>query len=69
MSAMDNTSASNRRSNRNTNRYSVNHLFSMRAEQDVEIEDDLARGPLGCSLLIVDDCTLIHLQRKNDYAS
>ncbi|EJD49780.1 Rho GTPase activation protein [Auricularia subglabra TFB-10046 SS5] len=36
--------ASNRRSNRNTNRYSVNHLFSMRAEQDVEIEDDLARA-------------------------
>ncbi|KZV84636.1 Rho GTPase activation protein [Exidia glandulosa HHB12029] len=36
--------SSNRRSNRNTNRYSVNHLFSMRAEQDVEIEDDLARA-------------------------
>jgi len=42
---MDNASA-DRRSNRNTNRYSVNHLFSMRAEQDVEIEDDLARGAL-----------------------
>lgn len=37
-------SSANRRSNRNTNRYSVNHLFSMRAEQDVEIEDDLARA-------------------------
>ncbi|KAH7098113.1 Rho GTPase activation protein [Auriculariales sp. MPI-PUGE-AT-0066] len=41
---MDSPTASNRRSNRNTNRYSVNHLFSMRAEQDVEIEDDLARA-------------------------
>ena len=31
-------------SNRNTNRYSVTALFSMAAEQDVEVEDDLARG-------------------------
>ncbi len=30
--------------NRNTNRYSVTALFSMAAEQDVEVEDDLARG-------------------------
>lgn len=33
-----------RLTNRNTNRYSVTALFSMAAEQDVEIEDDLARG-------------------------
>lgn len=29
--------------NRNTNRYSVTALYSMAAEQDVEVEDDLAR--------------------------
>ena len=34
-----------RMTNRNTNRYSVTALFSMAAEQDVEVEDDLARGP------------------------
>lgn len=33
-----------RMTNRNTNRYSVTALFSMAAEQDVEVEDDLARG-------------------------
>ncbi len=33
-----------RLTNRNTNRYSVTALFSMVAEQDVEVEDDLARG-------------------------
>lgn len=32
--------------NRNTNRYSVTALFSMAAEQDVEVEDELARGTL-----------------------
>ena len=36
--------SSRRLTNRNTNRYSVTALFSMAAEQDVEIEDDLARG-------------------------
>jgi Ras GTPase-activating-like protein IQGAP2/3 len=35
-----------RLTNRNTNRYSVTALFSMAAEQDVEVEDDLARGEL-----------------------
>jgi len=35
---------SRRGTNRNTNRYSVTALFSMAAEQDVEVEDDLARG-------------------------
>jgi Ras GTPase-activating-like protein IQGAP2/3 len=35
-----------RLTNRNTNRYSVTALFSMAAEQDVEVEDDLARGAL-----------------------
>jgi Ras GTPase-activating-like protein IQGAP2/3 len=37
---------SKRLMNRNTNRYSVTALFSMAAEQDVEVEDDLARGVL-----------------------
>ncbi len=39
------------RGNRNTNRYSVTALYSMAAEQDVEVEDDLARGeyvPAAC---------------------
>ena len=36
--------SSRRLTNRNTNRYSVTALFSMAAEQDVEVEDDLARG-------------------------
>ena len=30
-----------RLTNRNTNRYSVTALFSMAAEQDVEVEDEL----------------------------
>ena len=38
--------SSRRLTNRNTNRYSVTALFSMAAEQDVEVEDDLARGAL-----------------------
>ncbi|KAK7033121.1 hypothetical protein R3P38DRAFT_3186668 [Favolaschia claudopus] len=33
-----------RLTNRNTNRYSVTALFSMAAEQDVEVEDELARA-------------------------
>ncbi|KAJ3776079.1 Rho GTPase activation protein [Lentinula raphanica] len=33
-----------RLTNRNTNRYSVTALFSMAAENDVEVEDDLARA-------------------------
>ena len=33
-----------RLTNRNTNRYSVTHLFSMAAEQDMEVQDELARG-------------------------
>jgi len=37
-----------RLTNRNTNRYSVTALFSMAAEQDVEVEDDLARGVSRC---------------------
>lgn len=31
-------------STRNTNRYSVTQLYSMAAENDTEIEDELARG-------------------------
>lgn len=38
------TGSLRRLTNRNTNRYSVTALFSMAAEQDVEVEDDLARG-------------------------
>ena len=30
--------------NRTSKRYSVTALYSMAAEQDVEVEDDLARG-------------------------
>ena len=40
-------------SNRNTNRYSVTALYSMAAEQDVEVEDDLARGTFHCPMLQV----------------
>lgn len=36
--------SSRRLTNRNTNRYSVTALFSMAAEQDVEVEDELGRG-------------------------
>jgi Ras GTPase-activating-like protein IQGAP2/3 len=43
-------SSSRRLTNRNTNRYSVTALFSMAAEQDVEVEDDLARGPFFLSI-------------------
>ena len=35
---------SRRLTNRNTNRYSVNQLYSMAAENDTDIEDDLSRG-------------------------
>lgn len=38
-----------RLTNRNTNRYSVTALFSMAAEQDVEVEDELGRGALFAS--------------------
>ncbi|KAJ3517943.1 hypothetical protein NLJ89_g190 [Agrocybe chaxingu] len=37
-------SSPRRLTNRNTNRYSVTALFSMAAEQDVEVEDELARA-------------------------
>ena len=33
-----------RLTNRNANRYSVNQLYSMAAEQDPDVEDDLSRG-------------------------
>ncbi|KAI0775156.1 Rho GTPase activation protein [Trametes elegans] len=36
--------SSRRLTNRNTNRYSVTALFSMAAEQDVEVEDELGRA-------------------------
>jgi Ras GTPase-activating-like protein IQGAP2/3 len=36
--------SSSRLTNRMTNRYSVNAMYSLAAEQDVEIEDDLARA-------------------------
>jgi Ras GTPase-activating-like protein IQGAP2/3 len=48
--------SSKRLTNRNTNRYSVTALFSMAAEQDVEVEDDLGRGfsPFYLNLLSTD---------------
>ncbi|THU86124.1 hypothetical protein K435DRAFT_868583 [Dendrothele bispora CBS 962.96] len=42
---------SHRLINRNTNRYGVTTLFSMAAEQDVAVEDDLARDLKGKILL------------------
>lgn len=36
--------SSRRMTNRNTNRYSVTAYFSMAAEQDLEVEDELGRG-------------------------
>ena len=42
---------SRRLTNRNTNRYSVTHLFSMAAEQDMEVQDELARGTFYSILL------------------
>lgn len=36
--------SSRRMTNRMTNRYSVNAMYSLAAEQDVDIEDDLARA-------------------------
>lgn len=41
-------------SKRNTNRYSVTALYSMAAEQDVEVEDDLARGEFAVLYIEVD---------------
>ena len=45
-----------RMANRNTNRYSVTALFSMAAEQDVEVEDDLARGSCFSDALNLNIC-------------
>ena len=44
-----------RLTNRNTNRYSVTALFSMAAEQDVEVEDELGRGtsPPSCLVFLI----------------
>jgi Ras GTPase-activating-like protein IQGAP2/3 len=39
-----NNNNNSRLTNRMTNRYSVNAMYSLAAEQDVEIEDDLARA-------------------------
>jgi len=36
--------SSRRLTNRMTNRYSVNAMYSLAAEQDIEVEDDLARA-------------------------
>lgn len=38
------TGSLRRLTNRNTNRYSVTALFSMAAEQDADVDDELARG-------------------------
>jgi hypothetical protein len=36
--------SSKRLTNRNTSRYSVTAIFSIAAEQDPDVEDDLGRG-------------------------
>lgn len=38
------TMSGRRLTGRNTNRYSVSHYFSVAAEQDMEVQDELARG-------------------------
>lgn len=43
--------SSRRLTNRNTNRYSVNQLYSMAAEQDPDVEDDLSRGESTADIL------------------
>ena len=48
-----------RLTNRNTNRYSVTALFSMAAEQDVEVEDELARGMYPICMLLLGSSDLI----------
>lgn len=59
--------SSRRVTNRNTNRYSVTALFSMAAEQDVEVEDELARGALCLQAALFDSLTV--LQRKNVFVT
>jgi hypothetical protein len=64
--------SSRRLTNRNTNRYSVTAIFSMAAEHDEEVEDDLARGSyLACKYTkgsaISQPFGL--LQHKSDYES
>jgi Ras GTPase-activating-like protein IQGAP2/3 len=44
LSSPTSPTASRRLTNRMTNRYSVNAMYSLAAEQDVDIEDDLARA-------------------------
>lgn len=45
-----------RLTNRNTNRYSVTALFSMAAEQDVEVEDELGRGASSSFVVFIPLC-------------
>jgi Ras GTPase-activating-like protein IQGAP2/3 len=47
------TMSGRRLTNRNTNRYSVSHLFSVAAEQDMEVQDELARGMFPMKYLLV----------------
>jgi len=61
-------SSPRRLTNRNTNRYSVTALFSMAAEQDVEVEDDLARGPLSALIHMFATEFLPLKQLRSDFA-
>ena len=53
-------SSSRDSSNRNTNRYSVTALYSMAAEQDTEIEDELAR----CTPFEPSHCCCVHADTR-----
>lgn len=48
-----------------TNRYSVTAMYSMAAEQDVEVEDELARGESAFLLLLEPKLTESLHQLKN----
>jgi len=61
-------SSPRRLTNRNTNRYSVTALFSMAAEQDVEVEDDLARGLLSALICVFATEFLPLKQLRSDFA-
>lgn len=50
--AAANNHHSNRKTGRASKRYSVSAFYSMAAEQDVEVEDELAKGNLQLSCLV-----------------
>jgi len=62
--------SSRRLTNRNTNRYSVNQLYSMAAEQDPDVEDDLSRGMSTADILRPDaDHFIPILQLRSAYVN